>query len=609
MSATARARRPRFAWRQYRLLLRYARPHRGGWAAILVLTVLTTAVALLVPLPLKVVIDNVIGHQPVGPILGSLPGAHDKQVLLAWAASAEFVFFALAVTLDVVLTMLWIRVGQRMVYDLARDLFARVQRQSLLAHSRAPVGETMARVAADSWCVHTVVDELLLTPLHVTITVAGLVFVMSRLSVSLTLLALAVAPLMALAAVALGRPMRTAADRRREIQGEIQSHVQQTLAGIHVVKAFGQEERHRQRFDDLATAAIRSHIRVALAGGFNGLGSGLVAALGTGAILIVGAHSVMAGALTVGALVVFIPYLQTLNEQLQGFAGIHVKLQEARAGVDRVTALLDAPSEVHDDPAAVALAAVRGDLRLERVSFAYGPGRPVLQDVSLTAVAGRRIGIVGATGAGKSTLIGLVPRFFDPDSGRVLLDGHDLRALRLSTVRGAVSVVLQESFLFPISIAENIAYGVPGATRGQIVAAAKAANAHDFIISLRYSYDTPVGERGATLSGGERQRVAIARALLKDAPILILDEPTAALDAETEASLLEALDRLMAGRTTLTIAHRLSTVRSSDEILVLDQGRVIERGRHESLLARDGAYARLWATQTGAPRAASAGAR
>jgi ATP-binding cassette subfamily B protein/subfamily B ATP-binding cassette protein MsbA len=258
-----------------------------------------------------------------------------------------------------------------------------------------------------------------------------------------------------------------------------------------------------------------------------------------------------------------------------------------------VVEVLDAPADVEDRRDAVRVAGVRGEVVVDGVTFAYEPERPVLRGVSFSAGPGEVVAVVGPTGAGKTTLVGLVPRFFDPDLGRVLLDGRDLRELRLGQVRGSVSLVLQESFLFPFSIAENIAYGRPGAGREEIVRAARAANAHEFVSGLPDGYDTVVGERGATLSGGERQRIAIARALLKDAPILILDEPTSALDAETEGSLLEALDRLMAGRTTLIIAHRLSTIRKADQILVLRDGQIVERGTHHDLLRANGHYARM----------------
>jgi ATP-binding cassette subfamily B protein/subfamily B ATP-binding cassette protein MsbA len=324
-----------------------------------------------------------------------------------------------------------------------------------------------------------------------------------------------------------------------------------------------------------------------------------VTAIGTGVVLLLAANAVLEHRLTTGAVIVFVAYMTTLQVQLGGITGIYAKLQAVRASVDRAVEVLDSSPDVRSLPAARALAGVRGEVSYEGVSFAYEPQRPVLEDVSFHLRPGEVVALVGPTGAGKSTLASLLARFFDPDSGTVAIDGHDLRELELESVRAAVSLVLQESFLFPVSIAENIAYGRAGASRAQIEQAARAANAHAFITSLPDGYDTVIGERGATLSGGERQRLAIARALLKDAPILILDEPTSALDAHTEHELMGALENLMAGRTTLIIAHRLSTIRRADSILVLDGGRLAEHGSHADLARGAGVYARLHALQFG----------
>jgi ATP-binding cassette, subfamily B, bacterial len=294
----------------------------------------------------------------------------------------------------------------------------------------------------------------------------------------------------------------------------------------------------------------------------------------------------------------FLSYLLMLQDQFKSLAGTYATLQSARANVDRVLEVLGADREVVEVSGAPGLVGVRGEVVLEGVSFGYERGRPVLEGVSLRAAPGEVVAIVGATGAGTSTLVGLVPRFFDPWSGRVLVDGVDVRSVGLESLRRQVSVVLQDSFLFPVSVAENIAYGRPGASREEVVAAAEAASVDGFVSRLPDGFETVVGERGATLSGGERQRVAIARALLKDAPSLILDEPTSALDAATEDALLSALRRLMVGRTTLVIAHRLSTVQHADRIVVLEHGRVVEEGTHRELLARHGVYAHLHTLQT-----------
>jgi ATP-binding cassette subfamily B protein/subfamily B ATP-binding cassette protein MsbA len=448
-------------------------------------------------------------------------------------------------------------------------------------------------VTGDCWSVHTVVDELVFTPLHATITTVGIVVVMVELNGQLTLISVLVAPLMAVASVLFGKPTRRAARRRRKAEIDIQSHVQQTLAGMSVVQAFGQEERARRRFQDLASSAISAEMRGTITSAFNLLSSGLIGTLGMAVVLLVGARAVIHGSLTTGGLLVFVAYVTTLQGELTGLAGIYTKLQGARAGIDRVLEVLDAVPEVVDRPGARVLGGVRGSVSLEGVVFGYEPGRPVLEGVSLRARPGEVVAVVGATGAGKSTLVSLVPRFFDPWSGSVRIDGVDVRELRLASVREQVALVLQDSFLFPLTVAENIAYGRPDASRAEIVAAAQAANAHAFVERLPDGYDSVIGERGATLSGGERQRLAIARALLKDAPILILDEPTSALDSETEALLLNALERLMNGRTTLIVAHRLSTIRHADRIVVLTNGHITETGNHHQLLQQNGTYARL----------------
>jgi ATP-binding cassette subfamily B protein len=302
---------------------------------------------------------------------------------------------------------------------------------------------------------------------------------------------------------------------------------------------------------------------------------------------------VIDGRLSVGTALVFLAYLGTLQWQLSAFAAIYTTLQTAGASIDRVAEVFAADDRVIERQGASPLPRVRGDVVLDNISFEYRPGQPVLRGVSLSAKAGDTVAIVGATGAGKSTLVGLVPRFFDPDSGRVLIDGHDIRDYSIESLRDQVAIVLQEPLLFPVSIADNIRFGRPSAPFADVEAAARAANAHHFVSALPQGYDTVVGERGATLSGGERQRIAIARALLKDAPILILDEPTSALDSETELAIVGALDRLMQGRTTFMVAHRLSTIRGATTVVVLEHGQVIERGSHLELLARRGLYSRM----------------
>jgi ATP-binding cassette subfamily B protein/subfamily B ATP-binding cassette protein MsbA len=406
---------------------------------------------------------------------------------------------------------------------------------------------------------------------------------------------------MAVSTVWLGKRIRRSSTAVRQVEGEIQAHLHQTLTGIAVVQAFAQEDREDERFDEFVDRAIRARRKGVLFSSLTDLGTGAVSTLGTAVVLFIGAHRVLDGSLTVGALLVFVAYLNNLQSQMAAMMNAYRVWQGSGGQVDRVLDVLESPPEVRDAPSAARLPTVKGDVRLEGVCFGYEPGRPILREVNLRAAPGQTLAIVGPTGAGKSTLVGLIPRFADPWQGRVSIDGYNVREVALIDLRRQVSLVMQEPFLFPISVAQNIAFGRPDAPREQILAAARAANAHEFISRLPSGYDTVIGERGATLSGGERQRLSIARALLKDAPVLILDEPTSALDAETEAQLLEALDRLMEGRTTFIIAHRLSTIRNADTIVLLDGGRVRECGSHEELMQLGGAYAEMNRIHSAAP--------
>ena len=591
----------RTSWKAYRRLLRYAADAKNC-ALIIGLSLLSSALGLLQPWPMKLIVDYILYRLPMPAALTwssqILPGGESPGGLLAWLVVAGLAVFALHSVADVVLTRAWVRVGQGMVYRLAGDLFAHIQRRSLLFHSRNAVGDSLSRITGDSWCVYKVIDSLLFGPGCAFLTAVGMVVLMAHMDLGLTILAVAVVPAMTGTAFLFGGRIRALARARREAESRVESQVQRALSGIQVVQAFAQEEREWRRFRDFTGAALQALRRTTLLSGAYGLVSGLVVTLGTGAVVFFGARHVQAGQLSVGGLLVFLAYLASLQDQLKAFTGIHATLQETWAGVDRVMEMLDAEPEVCDRPGAGPLPPARGHVRLENVTFGYEPERPVLRDVALEVLPGQRVAIVGATGAGKTTLVSLIARFFDPWEGRVLVDGHDVRDVRLRSLREQVGLVLQEPFLFPLTIAENIAYGRPGASRQEIEAAARAANLHGFVERLPQGYETVVGERGATLSGGERQRLSIARALLKDAPILILDEPTSALDAETERLLLGALQRLTAGRTTFIIAHRLSTVRNAERIVVLQEGAIVETGTHAELLAQRGVFARLHQLQT-----------
>jgi len=540
---------------RYRRLFPYARTQLRSLALIVILTLAMSGVAALQPWPMKLLADYMTGAR--------------SAVALWMIVSAGLALFAMQSALDTAIINSWTMGGRRMVYGLASDLFARLQRRPLLYHATHPVGDTMGRATTDCWALYRLFDALLIGPAQAALTLALMLVLMAHLDAELACIAIAIAAGMAVASFLVIKPLRLAAKVKREIEARIQSHIQQTLTGIPVVQAFAQEQREQERLAAFADTAVRAQQRGALIGSVNGLASGLVASLGSGCLLWVGAGHVVAGRLSIGGLLAFVYYVNVLQTQIKTIAGIHAALLNSGASVDRVIEVLDAAPEALDKADAPTLPPVKGRVEFEDVTFGYAAERPILRNISLTVEAGEIVAIAGASGAGKTTLVNLIPRFFDPCQGRVLVDGRDVREVSLQSLRSQVALVLQEAFLFPVSVAENIAFGKPGATRAEIEAAAEAASALDFIATLPAGFDTTLGERGATLSGGERQRIAIARAFLRNAPILILDEPTSALDAKTESQIFEALERLMKGRTTFLISHRESARKWADRVFTL----------------------------------------
>jgi ATP-binding cassette subfamily B protein/subfamily B ATP-binding cassette protein MsbA len=579
-------------------LLPYARRHWRGLGVVLATMGLSVALDLLRPWPMKILVDNVLGREPAPPWLrdgAGLPAPEGAEGLLLWVCVGTVLIFLAGAVMSMVSAVASITFGQRTAYDLGADLFRHLQRLSLLFHARRPLGDTVGRVTGDTYCVQLYITGTLLPLLQAALTLAGMFLIMWQLEPVLTLLALGVTPFLAALLRLFGRPMKRRHRFRRDLEGHLMSLVEQVLGAIPVVQAYTREELEEERFRRTAEDTVAAYRRSVMADMWFKLLVGLVTACGTAAIMWLGARYALRGQVTVGTVLVFLAYLAALYAPLSSMVYTASTWHTAAANADRVLEILDLTPDVSDRPGAADVA-LEGHVRFEGVSFGYAL-EPVLKGVSLEARPGEVIAVVGPTGAGKTTLLNLLVRFFDPWSGRVTVDGHDLRGLQVQSLRRQVALVLQEPFLFPLSVAENLAYGRPDATREQVVEAAVAANADGFIRRLPQGYDTVIGQKGATLSGGEKQRLSIARALLKGAPILILDEPTSALDAHTESLLLGALERLMAGRTTFIIAHRLSTIRNADRILVLEDGEIVEQGRHGELLALGGLYARLYRQQ------------
>jgi ATP-binding cassette subfamily B protein/subfamily B ATP-binding cassette protein MsbA len=563
-------------------------------AAGLALLVGSTAAALLQPWPLKLVIDSVLGSESPPALLATASRPALLGVLAAVVIALQIVVGALAM----LGTNFVIRAALRMVFRLRCALFEHLQKLSLSFHDATKVGDSLYRVAWDTYAVQTLLNNAIVPATTATLTLVGIAVVMALRDWRVTVAALTIAGPLVMLIRRLDRPMTRYSLRVHERESDVSSRVQEALTAIRAVQAFAREPLERERFERQAAASLHANLHLTLLQTGSQMVVAALMAVGTAAVLWLAGRRALAGALTPGDVVLLAAYLVMLYKPLETLAYTAVAVQGAAAGARRVLALLDVRPDVTDAPGAAPLPGrAFGGLAFEHVTFAYGAGEPALRDVSLDVRPGEVVAIVGASGAGKTTLASLVVRFYDPQAGRITLDGYDLRALTLRSLRENVALVLQDPIVFGATIRENIAYGRPAATAEEVERAARAANAHEFIAALPEGYATVVGERGVTLSGGQRQRVAIARAFVKDAPVLILDEPTSALDAENERAILEALARLMKGRTTLIIAHRLSTIRHADRIVVLEGGVVVEQGTHTELLARPRVYARLHSLQ------------
>src|ERR1051325_2432864 len=596
------------------LLRRYLPGETRALLLGLVLLLGVSGAALLQPWPLKLVLDCVLGSvRPPHLIASWLPSpetsdgssAHAKiWLLLALCLALLLIELVLAV-FHVLSAYVLNSVALRLVFKLRCALFDHVQRQPLSFHDSKTVGDSLYRITWDSYCIQAIFSEGVMPALTSGLTLLGIAIVMLTRDWRVTFAAVCVAVPLIFLVRRLDRPMTEQSLRVHEHESEVSTRVQETLVGIRAVQAFGREQFESERFRSQASASLAASLRLTILQSASQSIVGTVLAAGTAAVIWLSARDVLNGRLTPGDLVLLAAYVAMIFKPLETLAYTAAAIQNAAAGAHRALAVLDSVSEVTDSPGAKELPGrARGEIVFENVSFGYQPGRTVLRDINLAISAGETIALVGPSGAGKTTLASLIPRFYDAADGGIKFDGRDVRNITLKSLREQIALVTQEPILFCASIAENIAYGRPGAAQQEIEAAARAAGAHEFIERLPEKYQTQIAARGVTLSSGHRQRLAIARAFLKDAPVLILDEPTSALDAETEERLVQTLEKLMKGRTTIIIAHRLSTVRAASRIIVLEDGRVIESGAHDRLLEQGGVFARLHQLQFGEPERA-----
>ncbi|HEX8690220.1 MAG TPA: ABC transporter ATP-binding protein [Solirubrobacterales bacterium] len=561
----------------YRRVLREARPYWRHIFAIWVISLFATPLALLLPLPLTIAVDSVLGDKPLpGFLEGIVPSSiQDSTNALLIFTVVLLVVVELASQLQSMSkSLMRTYTAERLTLHFRAQLFRHAQRLSLAYHDRKGTADANYRIQSDAASVSSVAVDGVIPFVSAGITFLAMLVIIANIDMTLALIALVYAPVLVVLTWAYRRRLRARHREVKALESSALSVVQEVLTSVRVVKAFGQEDREEHRFTNRASEGMRARVRVALVDGSFWVAIALITALGTGSVMYVGFRSVESGAMTLGSLLLIMGYLAELYSPMSTISRQVASLQSGFASAERAFSLLDQAPDVAERPDARPLRRADGGVEFREVSFSYDGSAPVLERVSFAVGPGERVGISGRTGAGKTTLASLLTRFYDPTAGAILLDGVDLRDYRLADLRNQFAIVLQEPVLFSTTIGENIVYGRPGADHEEMVAAARAADIHRFIETLPDGYETPVGERGMTLSGGERQRVSLARAFLKDAPILILDEPTSSVDLKTEATIVEAMERLMAGRTTFMIAHRLSTLESCSLRLRVEGHRV-----------------------------------
>jgi ABC-type multidrug transport system fused ATPase/permease subunit len=579
----------------FRFVIRIVKPYWKWLTIVFIAMILETLMSLANPWPLKLVLDNVLGSHPLP---AWLTGVQDwfgggKIGVLTLAAIAVVLIAIIDAISSYIDSYYTTNVGQWVAHDLRRTVYDHLQRLSLSYYDKHETGSLISTITDDIDAVQDFASSSLLSILTDVLTVIGMLVIMFYLDFDFTLIALSVTPFLVIFLYRFKHVVKKASHEVGKKESEIMSVVEEELTSIRVVQAFARGDYEEERLEKKSLESIDAALRARKVKSLLSPFVEIVVAIGTALVVWYGAKLVLAGHMTAGSLVVFLAYLGKLFKPIQDLAKMTNTIAQASVGLERIKNILDTDVVLAEPAQARPADNIKGEVDFENVSFGYDPNRIILKGVNFKITPGQMVGLVGATGGGKSTILSLIPRFYDPNSGSIKLDGQDIRNFTIKSIREQISYVLQDTQLFQASVADNIAYGRPGATRQEIETAAKLANAHEFILKMEKGYDSMVGERGMTMSGGQRQRIGIARAVIRNTPLIILDEPTSGLDAESENQVLEALERLVKGKTTFIIAHRLVTIRDADLILVLKDGSIAEKGTHEQLLALGGFYAEL----------------
>jgi len=582
------------------------RPHVWRFTAAAFAVLGESAANLLEPWPLKIVVDNVLKPHPAHGWLTRLVLAGARALgsphanalaVLRFAALAALAIACLGAVCSFAEKYFTTSIGQWVMHDLRRTLYSHIQKLSLAFHDNKQTGDLLGRATGDIDSIQSFIASGLLGAVLDVVTLVGMVGVMFYVNARFTLIALSVAPLLFIVVYSYTRRIKKAARAARKKEGEIASFFQEAFSSVRVIRAFAREDYEQRRLEEESLESVEIGLRArSLKARLTPLVE-IIVACGTSLVLWFGARMVLEGELSTGSLIAFIWYLGKMYKPMQDLSKLTDTWSRAAVAYERIQEVLTTDGDVKDLPGARPAPRLRGTIEFERVCFQYGDNPPVLKDVSVRIEPGRIAALVGPTGAGKTTMVSLIPRFYDPTSGVVRIDGYDVRRFQQKSLRQQISFVLQETLLFHGTIWNNIAYGKPEASGAEILRAAELANAREFIDRFPEGYNTIVGERGATLSGGQRQRIAIARAIIRNTPILILDEPSSGLDAASEKLVFEALDRLMEGKTAIIIAHRLSTIQRADVIFVVQDGAIVQQGRHDELLRTGGLYAKLYESQ------------